>query len=74
MNYAELSEIVRREAGVDIAARILAAICREAAGEYVYIPRRSGPPEILPGDTPAKLAIRYGVTKRTAYNWVARWK
>lgn len=73
MTFAELSEIVRRELG-DQADQLLAIICREAAGEQVHIPRRPAPPQIEPGDTPAKVQARYGVSRRTAYNWVSRWR
>lgn len=74
MRFAELAEILRRELGPDIGARACQIICRQAAGESVYIPSRSSEPEILPTDTPARIAERYGVPKRTAYNWVNRWR
>jgi hypothetical protein len=74
MRFAELSDILSRELGKDVAARVAAVICRCAAGESVYIPERPGPPEILPTDTPRRVAERYGVHRETARNWVNRWR
>jgi hypothetical protein len=74
MTYADLLELLTREVGRDLATRIGTALCREAAGESLYIPRRCVAPVILPTDTAASLQARYGVPRRTAYNWVNRWK
>lgn len=74
MRFADLAEILRRELGADLAAKACRVLCREAAGESVYIPSREGPPEIRPTDTPKRVAERYGVHRETARNWVNRWK
>ena len=74
MRFADLAEILRRELGHDLAARACRILCREAAGESVYIPSRADPPEILPTDTPRRVAERYGVPRSTAHNWVNRWR
>jgi hypothetical protein len=74
MRFAELQEILVREFGADIARRACAAICREASGEQVKIPRRDLPPEIRPDDTPKTLQARYQVSRSTAYNWVSQWR
>ena len=74
MRFADLAEILRRELGSEIGARACRAICAHAAGESVYIPGRSEPPEILPTDTPKRVAERYGVPRSTAHNWVNRWR
>lgn len=74
MRFLELAEILRRELGPDLGPRVCQIICRQAPGESIYIPSRDGPPEILPTDTPQRIVERYGVTKRTAYNWVNRWR
>jgi hypothetical protein len=74
VRFSELSEILIHELGPDLGARVAAVICRCAAGETLYIPERPGPPEILPTDTPRRVAERYGVSRRTASNWVNRWR
>ena len=74
MRFADLAEILRRELGPDLAAKACKIICREAAGESVYIPSRDGPPEILQTDTPKRVAERYGIPRSTAHNWVNRWR
>ena len=75
MTFGELSEILRRELGADLATRACAALCREAAGESVYVPRRpTGRPEIAPGETARAVQARYAVSERTARNWVNRWR
>lgn len=75
MTFADLTDILRREIGADLAARACAALCREAAGESVYVPRRMpGRPEIRSDDTSHALQVRYGVAPRTARRWVTRWK
>jgi hypothetical protein len=74
MKYADLVEILTRELGPDLASRACAALRREAAGEDVAIPRRDTAPVILPGDTPKSVQTRYGVSRRTAYRWVDRWR
>ena len=73
MTFPELADIMRRELGQD-AERILLLICRECAGESVYIPRSVQRPEIQPQDTPQSVQARYGVPRRTAYRWVTQWK
>ena len=72
MTFAELGAILSRALGPDIGARACRAICQQAAGESVYITFRAGPPEILPTDTPKRLAERYGVSLSTAYAWLRR--
>lgn len=72
MRFAELADLITREIGADTADALIAVICRECAGESVYIPQRPGQPEIRPGDTPAVIARRHGVSRRTAYNWVTK--
>lgn len=74
MRFAELAEILRRELGHDLAAKVSRAICQQAAGESLYIPARAEQPEILPTDTPKRVAERYGVHRETARNWVNRWR
>jgi hypothetical protein len=74
VKFTELAEILERELGRDLAARCCAALRREASGEDVYIPRRDGPPAILPTDTPRTVQARYGVPARKARDWVHRWR
>lgn len=74
MRFADLVEILERELGRDLARRAADALCREAPGEEVYVPRRAGRPEVGPTDTPATVAVRYRVSERTARNWVNRWR
>lgn len=74
MRFSELAEILERALGADAARRACEAICREACGEQVHIPRRAGRPEIRPDDTPAAVQVRYQVCARTARNWVNRWR
>lgn len=74
MKFSDLADIIRRECPPDLAARICAAICQAAAGETIYIPSRSGPPEIAPNDTPASVAKRYRVDRSTGYRWVNAWR
>lgn len=74
MTLAELAQILRRELGADVAARVVAIACREAAGERVFIPRRVGRPEVRPDDTAQSIQQRHGVSRASAYNWVNRWK
>lgn len=73
MKFSDLADIIRRHAPAG-AADLIEAICREAAGETLYIPRRPDRPEIRPADTPAQVQARHGVSRSTAYNWVTRWK
>lgn len=74
MKLADLAEILGRELGPDLARRAVEALCREAAGETLYITRRLGRPEIAPDDTAATVQVRYRVSERTARNWVHRWR
>ena len=74
MKFSEIFDILSREIGHDAARRACEAICREAQGESVHIPRRAGRPEIRPDDTPAAVQVRYQVCARTARNWVNRWR
>jgi hypothetical protein len=74
MRFRELTEILRRELGPDLAAQVGRIICAAASGESVYIPARAEQPEILPTDTPRRVAERYGVHRETARNWVNRWR
>lgn len=75
VTFADLAEILRRELGADQASRACAALCREAAGESCYIPRRPGRPEIREGDTAKAVQARYpSFSERTARNWVNRWR
>lgn len=73
VTFTELAEIIRRELGGE-ADRVLLVICRECAGENLYIPRRAVRPEIQPSDTPQAVATRHGVSRRTSYRWVTAWK
>jgi len=73
MTFAELADIIISHAGADLGRKIADDICRQAAGESVYIPTRHQP-AIKPNDTPATVQRRYGVSRRTAYNWVKRWR
>ena len=74
MTFAELADIITARAGAEIGHQIAQDICRQAAGEYVYIPAKHGAPEILPTDTPRSVQRRYGVSRSTAYSWVKRWR
>lgn len=74
MTFADLVEILGRAIGADAAKTAAEAICREAAGESVHIPRRPGRPEILPTDTTATVRARLGVPERTARRWVTQWR
>jgi hypothetical protein len=74
MIFAELAELIRREIGAEVGDRLLLAICQECAGESLYIPRRTGRPELSDTDTPQSIQARYGVSRSTAYNWVSSWK
>lgn len=74
MTLAELADILRRELGADVTARVVAVVCREAAGERVHIPRRVGRPEVRPDDSPQAIQQRHRVSRATAYNWVNRWR
>lgn len=74
MRFSEVVDILRREMGEDIAVRVSKVLCSEAAGEQVYIPSRHEKPEILPTDTVKTVQKRYGLSQRTAYNWVNRWR
>jgi hypothetical protein len=74
MRFAELAEILRRELGSELASKACRVLCQQAAGESVYIPTRAAAPEILPTDTPKRVADRYGVPRSTAANWVNRWR
>jgi len=74
MKFADLADLIRRELPHEQAERLCRAICREAAGEQIYIPARHGEPEILPSDTPKTVQKRYGVSRQTAYNWVNKWR
>ena len=74
MKFSELADIVRRTADQATAERVLAAICHEAQGENVYIPRRFERPDIRPEDTAQTLQKRYRVSRATAYNWVSAWR
>jgi hypothetical protein len=74
MTLAELADILRRDLGDDVTARVVAVLCREASGERVHIPRRLGRPEIREDDTPNTIQQRHRVSRATAYNWVNRWR
>jgi hypothetical protein len=74
MRFCDLADILTRTLGDEAAAKACEAICREAAGETVYIPARPGAPQVSPTETPREIAIRYGVAIRTARNWVNRWR
>lgn len=53
--------------------RVCEVLAQHYGGTRVYIPRRLQPPLLEPLDTPATLIAR-GVKRRTAYNWVTRWR
>lgn len=74
MRFTELSDIIRREVGEDMARRVCRAICRESAGEQVYIPRRAERPIPELSDTVSSLQKSHGVSRSTAYNWVSSWR
>lgn len=71
MTLTDLSNLLARELGPQTAARAVVALCREAAGERLYIPRHPAPPEILPSDTVSSIRARYSISRRTAYHWIA---
>ena len=74
MKFSELADIVRRTVDHSTAERVLDAICHEAQGEQVYIPRSARKPEITPNDTVKDIRRKYGVSRSTAYSWVSAWK
>lgn len=74
MTLRELSEILARELGAEVAERALGVLVSHAAGETLYIPRRARPPDVSPADTPADLQRRYRVSRSTAYSWVSAWR
>lgn len=74
VRYSDLVEILEAEIGHDLALRACEALCRAAAGESLYIPRRAERPVILPTDTPKSVQQRYGVSRATSHNWVNRWR
>jgi len=53
--------------------RVCEVLAEHYGGERVYIPRRCTSIEVKPTDTPQTLIAR-GVPRRTAYNWVTRWR
>lgn len=74
MRFSDLAEIIRRHLGKEAGDDLCSAICEEAPGEEVYIPRRFGEPDVKPTDTPATVARRHRVSRSTAYNWVNKWR
>ena len=74
MTFAELTEILSREIGHELAERAALALCREAPGARVFIPARAQRPEISQRDTPAAVQQRYNVSRATAHRWVTGWK
>lgn len=53
--------------------RVCEVLAQHYGGERIYIPRRCATVEVKPSDTPRDL-IERGVARRTAYNWVTRWR
>jgi hypothetical protein len=74
MTLDDLTEILCREIGQELAERVTLALCREAPGERLRIPVRPHRPEITPHDTPTAVRQRYNVSRATAHRWVAGWK
>jgi hypothetical protein len=73
VNFRQLMQIVEREIGSAESARVAEAICRDAAGERIYIPERPGPPIIAAGASPVEVARQFGVHRNTASAWVRRY-
>jgi len=74
MRFPDLADIIKRELGESAAKRVLNAICRDAAGEQVYIPARPSDPELLPTDTVKTIRRRHAVSRSTAYNWINKYR
>ena len=53
--------------------RVCELLAERYGGERVYIPRRCTFIEVKATDTP-KTLIAQGVPRRTAYNWITRWR
>ena len=53
--------------------RVVEIIAAEYGGDRLYIPRRVKP-EVMPGDTPATLQARHGISRSAAYSWVRTWR
>ena len=74
MRFEDFADIIRREVGAAMTNRILMALCRQAPGEDVYIPKKEPKPTITPLDTVTRLRERHNISRSTAYNWVNQWK
>ena len=70
MRFTELLECLRRELGPDLASRAAHAIRLNAGGERIHVPTRAPRVEVRPSDTPERLALRAGISKRSAYRWL----
>lgn len=73
MKFSELMEIVTDSVGQEYAQKLARDVCVRAGGESVYIPKIPTP-VILQTDTVKDVQRRHGVSRSTAYNWVASWR
>jgi hypothetical protein len=74
MRLPDFAGILIRILGDDETRRVLDELCKEAAGENLYIPRRPAPPEVGETDTVQSVAKRHRVSVRTAYRWLGAWR
>lgn len=74
MRLPDLAEILIRVLGDDDTRRALDALCKQAGGETLYIPRSPARPEVRATDTVQTVASRHRVSVRTAYRWMDRWR
>jgi hypothetical protein len=73
MTVAELHEVLHRDLGPELAARVILTLVRAAHGETIYVGARIRP-EVGPTDTPRSLQQRWGVSRPTAYRWLSRYR
>lgn len=74
MRLPDFAGILIRILGDDETRRVLAELCKEAAGENLYIPRRPGRPAVGATDTVQTVAKQHRVSVRTAYRWLGAWR
>lgn len=76
MNSREFYSLIESELGQDAASRLFQRLAHVAGGEVLYLPKR--PPVLSPVPdprlTPREICARYGVSRKTAYRWAAKWR
>jgi transposase-like protein len=73
--WAELrAALAGAGADPDVIDRACAGVAVRLGGARHYIPKRWREPEVGQQDTPATLARREGISPRSAYRWVDRWR